>query len=108
RIRGARPEDEQLISAEFLRRFGRDSVPDPDPRSYPPAAEVRAVFDRVHQQVLKELPELPEAELDTAPVKPHSLAQTKLWSILWCADHDVVPPGQIGLLRRQLGRAPQW
>jgi hypothetical protein len=29
RVRGVRPEDEALISSEFLKQFGRDSVPDP-------------------------------------------------------------------------------
>jgi uncharacterized damage-inducible protein DinB len=66
------------------------------------------VFDRVHEQVLRELRGLEEGELDQPPLKPHSLAKTKQWSLLWCAHHEMVHAGQIGLLRRQLGYPPLW
>jgi hypothetical protein len=108
RIRGRRPEDTDLISEEFLRLFGRDSVLDPDPAKYPGPAEIRAVFDRVHEQVLRELRGLDESELDRSVLKTHLLVKTKLWALLWCAQHEAVHAGQIGLLRRQLGYAPLW
>jgi hypothetical protein len=108
RTRGQRPQDAELISDTFLRLFGRESVPDPDPARYPGRAEILAVFDRVHQQTLRELPSLPESELDAAPVKSHSLAKTKLWSLLWCAQHEMTHAGQIGLVRRLLGYKPLW
>ena len=62
RIRGQQPGDDALFSPDFKRLFGVDSVPQAD-STYPPA-ELRAVLDRVHQQVLQELPSLDEAELD--------------------------------------------
>jgi hypothetical protein len=108
RIRGLRPEDAALISEEFMGLFARLSVPDADPGKYPSQAEIRAVFDRVHEQTLKELPRLDESELDQPPLKPHSLARTKLWSLVWCAQHEAVHAGQIGLLRRLLGYPPVW
>jgi hypothetical protein len=108
RIRGPRPQDAGLISEEFLRLFGRDSVPDPNPAKYPSQSEIRSVYERVHEQVLRELPSLDDAELDQPILKPHSLVKTKLWSLLWCAQHEAVHAGQIGLLRRQLGYPPLW
>lgn len=108
RIRGARPEDEQLISADFLRRLGRDSVPEGDRAANLPPAEIRAVFDRVHAATLLECASLTEADLAAASMKPHRLFDTKLDSLLWCARHEMVHGGQIGLLRRLLGRKPQW
>ena len=108
RIRGNRPDDALLISEHFLHLFGRNSVPDVDATKYPPAAEIRAVFDRVHRQLLQELPSISEADLDSPLLKPHALARTKLWSLLWCAQHEMVHAGQIGLLRRLLGYAPLW
>jgi hypothetical protein len=108
RIRGQRPEDEALISTAFLTKFGRDSVSDPNPdRNFKPA-ELRTVFDRVHQQLLTELPQLAPAELDQPPLKPHSLASTKRACLSWCAEHEMVHAGQIGLLRRLMGNAPLW
>ena len=108
RIRGPRPQDADLISEGFLRLFGRDSMPDPDPAKYPGQAQIRAVFERVHGQALRELRGLDEGELDRPVLRPHPLVQTKLWALLWCAQHEAVHAGQIGLLRRQLGHAPLW
>jgi hypothetical protein len=108
RIRGTRPEDAALISDEFIGRFGGKSVPEGDPAKYPSPTEIRAVLDRVHQQALRELPDLDERELDAPLLKPHLKAKTKLWALLWCAQHEAVHAGQIGLLRRQLGQAPLW
>jgi hypothetical protein len=46
--------------------------------------------------------------LDKPVLKPHPLVKTKLWALLWCAQHEAVHAGQIGLLRRQLGYLPLW
>ena len=108
RIRGERPEDESLIPKAFQQPFERQSVPAFDPAKYPGAAEIRAVLDRVHSQTLRELRGLDDGELDQPVPKPHPVAKTKWWSLLWCAHHEMVHAGQIGLLRRQLGHSPLW
>jgi hypothetical protein len=108
RIRGPQPQDNGLFSQEFLRLFGPNSVPDADPAKHPAPAEIRAVLDRVHEQVLRELPGLDEAELDQPVPHPHPFAKTKLLALLWCAHHEMLHAGQIGLLRRHLGYPPMW
>lgn len=108
RIRGERPDDERLISAEFLQRVGRDSVPSVERTNHPSVAELREVLSRVHEAALGECARLTDAELAAVPTKPHRLFDTKLDSLLWCARHEMVHAGQIGLLRRLLGRKPQW
>jgi hypothetical protein len=108
RIRGPQPQDEGLLTPEFLRLFGANSVPDADPAKYPPPAEVRAMLDRVHEQVLRELPGLDDGELDQPAPHPHPFAKTKLLALLWCAHHEMLHAGQIGLLRRLLGHQPMW
>jgi hypothetical protein len=108
RIRGPRPEDTALIPDGFSARFGRESVPDPDPTKDPNPDELRAILDRVHKQTLVELPGLAEAELDQPTDRPHPYFSTKLGALLWCAEHEMVHAGQIGLLRRLLGQAPLW
>jgi hypothetical protein len=108
RIRGPRPEDEALISQEFIKLFGKNSLPVPDTQKYPSQKDIRAVLDRVHQQTILELPKLTEQDLDSPVTAPHSLIQTKLWALIWCAQHEGVHAGQIGLLRRQLGYPPIW
>jgi hypothetical protein len=107
-IRGPQPQDIDLLSEKHLAQFGPDSVPDPDPTAYPSQSELRAAFDRVHEQVLRELPSLAEAELDQPIQDPVPFAKTKLLMLLWCARHEMVHAGQIGLLRRQLGYAQLW
>jgi hypothetical protein len=108
RVRGVQLADEQLISTSFRQPFGRGSVPSADPAAYPPAAEIRFVFDRVHEQVVRELPNVDPATLGEACEKPHRFANTRLRSLLWCSQHELVHAGQIGLLRRLLGKQPQW
>jgi hypothetical protein len=108
RIRGERPEDADLIPGQFRECFKAESVPSPDANKYPGQDEIRAVFDRVHAQVLWEIPQLKEEELDQPVEHPHPYAKTKLLALLWCAHHEMVHAGQIGLLRRQLGHPSLW
>jgi len=108
RIRGRQPQDDGLFSQEFVSRFGPDSVPDFDPAKYLAPAEIRAALDGVHEQALRELPGLAEAELDQPVPHPHPFAITKQRALLWCAHHEMLHAGQIGLLRRHLGYPPIW
>jgi hypothetical protein len=108
RVRGDRPEGTNLISQAFAKQFGKDSIPDSDPSKYPSPSDIRGVLDRVHSQTLHELPELAEPEWDAPPLKPHPLFKTKLDGLFWCAQHEMVHAGQIGLLRRLLGHKPMW
>lgn len=108
RIRGRVAADDALFDDAFFRCFTGGAAPAPDARRYPPPAEIRAVLDRVHEQALRELPQLSEATLGEPPVKPHKIVRTKLASLLWCGRHEMLHAGQIGLLRRLLGKAPQW
>jgi uncharacterized damage-inducible protein DinB len=108
RMRGERPNDQELISADFLAKFGQGTAPDRDPAKYPPIREIRQVFDHVFRQACEELPSYTDVELDQPPVKPHPLFETKLGSLTWCARHEMMHAGQIGLLRRLLGKPPQW
>jgi hypothetical protein len=108
RLRGAQPDDPNLISTEFLRIFGRDSVVERDPTKYPSIVEIRSVFDRVHQQTLRELQAYPGNDLDSPPMKAHALCETKIEVLRWCGHHEMIHTGQIGLLRRFFGAKPMW
>jgi hypothetical protein len=108
RVRGPKPGDDQLISEEFTRLFGARSTPDADASRYPGPAAIRATLDRVHAQVLTELPRFDAAALAAPMESPHAIAKTKMESLFWCAAHELVHAGQIGLLRRQLGKEPLW
>ena len=97
RLRGVRPADDDLISPEFLEHFRKGSTPDTNPANYPSPSEIRQTFDRVHQQALVELPGYSDADLDQPPLFPHKLFNAKIDSLFWCARHEMLHAGQIGL-----------
>jgi len=106
RMRGRRADDRSLMPGHFRKKFSKGSTPDPDPGSNPSPAELRDVFDGVHQQVLAELPTYTTADLDEPADEPYALYPTKLGGLYFCAAHEMMHAGQIGLLRRLLGKHP--
>jgi uncharacterized damage-inducible protein DinB len=108
RTRGTRPADEELIPEAFRKQFGRESTPDPNPANNPTPAEIRGVFDRVHQQVLDEVTNFPESICDEPLSRPHRMFSTKISALQWCSQHEFIHAGQIALLRRLLGSPPVW
>jgi uncharacterized damage-inducible protein DinB len=75
------------------------------PTAYPTPAEIRQVFDSVHRRSLEETSALSDAVL-AEPASPHARFSTKGGALTWCAEHEMLHAGQIGLLRRLLGQAP--
>lgn len=107
RIRGPLPESESILPENFRPRYGKGSVPSPDPVQNQTPAELRAIRQRVHERVLALIPDLSAAELDEPPhLGPHPMFKTKLECLEWCAGHELVHAGQIALLRRFLGKQP--
>ncbi len=107
RVRGEKPGDAQLISADFRQLFGKGSVPAADRAKYPKPGDIRAVYDRVYKQALEEAGTLREEAL-SEPVgdPPHPMFQTKLGALHWCAQHEFIHAGQIAILRRLFGGQP--
>jgi hypothetical protein len=107
RIHGAPPDDAELLPEIFLRHFSAGSVAEPDPAKNPSPSEIRAVLDRVHKRTLEGAKAF-TGDWNAAVTRPHPMFTTKLGSLLWCAQHEMVHAGQIGLLRRLLGNNPLW
>lgn len=106
RIRGKEPTDAEWITNDFIRKFQKGSQPAADASFYPPAAEIRQVFDRVYAQALVELAGYSDADLEGTLPEPYAVYGNKLGSILFCPMHEMLHAGQIGLLRRLLGHQP--
>jgi hypothetical protein len=106
RQRGRAEIDGELMTSKFRKQFSRGTTPEPDPANNPPLAEIRGVFDRVHQQVLLELPTFTDAELDTPVDMPFAGYATKYGALLFASHHEMLHAGQIGLVRRLLGKEP--
>ena len=105
RIRGNRADDGQLLPASFSSLFGKGSAPEPEPSKNPSPTEIREVFDRVHQQALRELGNVTDEVLDQPVDEPHRMFKTKLEALLFCGQHEMLHAGQIALLRRLRGHA---
>lgn len=106
RQRGRQPEDLELMSSSFRKQFSRGSTPELDPSKNPPIADIRSTFDRVHAQVLKELPTFAPATLDEPVDLPYAGYPTKFGALLLASHHELLHAGQIGMVRRALGKAP--
>jgi hypothetical protein len=106
RVRDSQPGDRDLMSREFRKQFSKGTTPDVDPAINPAPGEIRRVFDAVHAQVLLEAPSFDESELEMPLAAPHQMFATKIAALHFSADHEMLHAGQIGLLRRLLGKEP--
>ncbi len=106
RLRPRTPADESLIPDAFIAMFRREALP-ADVTGFT-AEEIRAVFDRVHAQVMTELPSYPDADLDRAPLLPHPLFTTRIAGLRYAPLHEMIHVGQVAMIRRLLGMKPIW
>lgn len=107
RLRGRQEIDAELMTSSFRKQFSKGSTPDADASKYPPPAEIRGTFDRVYAQVMKELPAVSEATLTEPIDMPYVDGYpNKLGALLMSSHHEFLHAGQIGLIRRLLGKTP--
>jgi hypothetical protein len=106
RIRGKQSEDENLLSKQFFRSFQKGTTPVFDAAEYPPVADIHETLARVHDASLCELEQQTDESLDVTLPEPHVVFDTKLGSVFFCPTHEMLHAGQIGLLRRMLGKEP--
>jgi hypothetical protein len=109
RIGGGRPGNEVVVPPPYRELFAKGSTPSPHAGEYPSPADIRAVYDAVHARIREEVAGLDDADLEQPPLgAAHPRFTTKLGSLVWCAQHEMLHAGQIGLLRRLLGAGPIW
>lgn len=106
RIRGKEPADADFISSDFFKQFKKGSSPQTVADNYSDPSEIRLVFEQVHKHALAELAGYSDEELDVSLPEPHAVFDTKLGSVFFCSSHEMMHAGQIGLLRRLLGKNP--
>ena len=104
RLRGKEPEDQSFITNDFFKTFKKGTTPNPDATVYPSVEEIRSVFDAVYDKAMSELPNYTDEELDVKLPEPHAVFDTKLGSIYFCSYHEMLHAGQIGLVRRLIGK----
>jgi hypothetical protein len=106
RMRGRAEVDTELMSSAFRKKFSKGTTPDPDPTNNPSFEDICGVFNRVHEQTMHELPGFSDIVLNEPVDLPYTAFATKFGGLLFCSHHEMLHAGQIGLLRRLLGKAP--
>jgi len=106
RMRGRADVDLELMTSSFRKKYSKGTTPDPDSAKNPAPEEILAVFDRVYEQAMIELPTFSDAILDEPVDMPYAAVATKFGGLLFCSHHEMLHAGQIGLLRRLIGKAP--
>lgn len=98
--------DSQLMSSKFRKLFMRGTTPLADRESHPPSSEIMEVLHRVHQQMQKEIVTFDGDQLDEPLGPPHAGFATRYGALLFAGDHEMIHSGQIGMLRRLMGKSP--
>lgn len=106
RQRGRTPEDLELMPSAFRKQFQRGSQPQLDATQHPSPADIRAALARIHAQVLAEVPTFSDEQLLMPTEMPYAAQANRFGALLFCAHHEMLHAGQIGLLRRLLGKSP--
>ena len=104
--RGRGDNDSKLMSGKFRKLFMRATVAKPEPDLNPTPDEILGVLNNVQQQMLVEMPDFDGDGLDEKLGAPHAAYDTKLGAILFASHHEMVHAGQIGMLRRLMGKDP--
>ena len=106
RQRGRQEVDSELMSGKFRKLFMKGTMPSDDSGDYPQPEEILTVLDRVHEQALLEMPAFDGAGLDEPLEMPYFGFPTRYGSLLFAGHHEMLHCGQIGMLRRLIGKPP--
>lgn len=98
--------DKQLMSSKVRKLFMRGTKPVPERDAYPSPPELLALLDRVHKQMQTEIVTFDGDHLDEEIGPPHAAFATRYGALLFAADHEMIHSGQIGMLRRLMGKEP--
>ena len=106
RQRGRSTDDKQLMSAQFRKRFMKGTTANPDRNEHPQPDEIMEVLNRVNEQMLVEIDGFDGEPLDEPIEMPYSVSPTRYGSLIFAGDHEMLHAGQIGMLRRLMGKDP--
>lgn len=101
-----REVDSKLMSSKVRKLFMRGTEPIADASAYPDPSELLALLDRVHTQMQKEIVSFDGDQLDESLGPPTAAFDTRYGALLFAGDHEMIHAGQIGMLRRLMGKEP--
>jgi hypothetical protein len=98
--------DRELLPRGFVQKYGKGSTPNTDPGKNLTPEDIRGTLDRVSDRAIHEMAGISEEQLDEPIDEPYAAYATKLGALLFCSHHEMLHAGQIGILRRLLGKKP--
>lgn len=105
RVRGRTAEDESLVPEAYIAQFGVGSTPVADRAAYPSRAEIEELLVAVRRETVAVLSANNDAQLDVPVEQPHPVFKTKFGAVDYASHHEFLHIGQIGMLRRLMGKA---
>lgn len=107
RQRGRQEGDMDLVPGWFRKQFGRGTAAAPDNLSTRlEPAELLAIMQRIHDTACREVAQLPIAQFAEPTDMPYAVHPQKIGALMFCPIHESLHSGQIGLIRRLLGKNP--
>jgi len=106
RQRGRADIDRELLPRGFVQKYGKGSTPDADPAKNLAPEAIRETLERVNAQATEEMAGYSAEQLAEPMDEPYAVYATKLGALLFCSHHEMIHAGQIGVLRRLLGKEP--
>lgn len=106
RQRGREPEDLELVPGWFRKRFGRGSDPREAANTPTSAQEMLEILHRIDQKAHEQVAQLPIEGFGEATEMPYAVYPMRIGALLFCPLHESIHAGQIGLIRRLLGKPP--
>jgi len=104
RQRGRAEVDAELMSGKFRKLFMKGTQPTSKRDDYPSPQEILEVLERVESQMRIELPHFDGDALDEAIDPPHAAFGNRFGALLFAGEHCMLHAGQIGMLRRLMGK----
>ncbi len=106
RQRGRAEGDLELMPGWLRKKFSRGtSAVSADETGVRPE-DLRNILDKIHQQAMLESASLPASSLGEPTDMPYAVHPLRLGALMFCPLHESIHAGQIGMLRRLLGKAP--
>jgi hypothetical protein len=105
RVRGKEPEDQEFITNSFFKFFKKGTAAQPADAG-PSLDEIKTTFTAIYDRALSESPEYSSELLSESLPEPYFGTPTKLGSVLFASHHEMLHAGQIGVIRRLMGKEP--
>ena len=106
RQRGRTEGDLELMPGWLRKKFSRGTSAASEEETAVTPDDLLKVLERIHSQAMSESATLSASTLGEPTEMPYAVHPLRLGALLFCPLHESIHAGQIGMLRRLLGKSP--